>query len=75
MKKRAIGGVRQTLSYKDLSLIQLIYPPKKVVDAFNSIFIGFIHEIHSNDVSNRKLEAIRDALLPKLMSGEIEVMS
>ena len=73
VKKRAIGGVRQTLSYKDLSLIQLIYPPKKVVDVFNSIYIGFIHEIHSNDVSNKKLEAIREALLPKLLSGEIEV--
>ena len=73
VKKRAIGGVRQTLSYKDLSLIQLIYPPKKVVDAFNFIYISFIHEIHSNDVSNKKLEAIRDALLPKLMSGEIDV--
>ena len=73
VKKRAIGGVRQTLSYKDLSLIQLIYPPKKVVDAFNFIYISFIHEIHSNDVSNKKLEAIRDTLLPKLMSGEIDV--
>ena len=75
VKKRAIGGVRQTLSYKDLSLIQLIYPPKKVVDAFNFIYISFIHGIHSNNVSNKKLEAIRDTLLPKLMSGEIEVKS
>ena len=73
VKKRAIGGVRQTLSYKDLSLIQLVYPPKKVVDAFNFIYISFIHGIHSNDVSNKKLEAIRDTLLPKLMSGEIDV--
>ena len=73
LKKRAFGGVRKTLSYKDLSLIQLIYPPKKVVDAFNFIYISFIHGIHSNDVSNKKLEAIRDTLLPKLMSGEIDV--
>ena len=73
VKKRAIGGVRQTLSYKDLSLIQLIYPPKKVVDAFNFIYISFIHGIHSNDVSNKKLEAIRNTLLPKLMSGELDV--
>ena len=73
VKKRAIGGVRQNLSYKDLSRIQLIYPPKKVVDAFNFIYISFIHGIHSNDVSNKKLEAIRDTLLPKLMSGEIDV--
>ena len=73
VKKRAIGGVRQTLSYKDLSLIQLIYPPKKVVENFNSIFISLLHTIHSNNVSNKKLEAIRDTLLPKLMSGEIDV--
>ena len=73
VKKRAIGGVRQTLSYKDLSLIQLVYPPKKVVETFNSIFISLLHTIHSNNVSNKKLEAIRDTLLPRLMSGEIEV--
>ena len=73
VKKRAIGGVRQTLSYKDLSFIQLVYPPKKVIDAFNSIYISLIHTIHSNNASNKKLEAIRDSLLPKLMSGEIEV--
>ena len=73
VKKRAIGGVRQTLSYKDLSLIQLVYPPKKVVENFNSIFISLLHTIHSNNVSNKKLEAIRDTLLPRLMSGEINV--
>ena len=73
VKKRAIGGVRQTLSYKDLSLIQLVYPPQKVVDNFNSIIISLLHTIHSNDVSNKKLEAIRDLLLPRLMSGEINV--
>ena len=73
VKKRAIGGVRQTLSYKDLSLIQLVYPPKKVIDVFNSIYISLLHSIHSNDVSNRKLEVLRDSLLPRLMSGEIDV--
>ena len=75
VKKRAIGGVRQTLSYKDLSLIQLVYPPKKVIDVFNSIYISLLHSIHSNDVSNRKLEVLRDTLLPRLMSGDIEVRS
>ena len=75
VKKRAIGGVRQTLSYKDLSLIQLVYPPKKVINVFNSIYISLLHSIHSNDVSNKKLEVLRDTLLPRLMSGNIEVRS
>ena len=33
----------------------------------------FSHNLHSNKAENKRLSAIRDALLPKLMSGEIDV--
>lgn len=73
VKKRAIGGVRQTLSYKDLSLIQLVYPPKNVVEKFNELYLSLLNEIHANNKENDSLSSLRDALLPRLMSGELSV--
>ncbi|GAA6528472.1 hypothetical protein LPYR103PRE_04450 [Segatella asaccharophila] len=74
VKKRAIGGVRQTLSYNDFSLIQLVYPPKSIVQQFNTIYLSLFREIKANNEINTKLERARDILLPRLMSGELVVM-
>ena len=70
---RAIGGVRQTLSYKDFSLIKLVYPPQEVVEKFNSIYGKLLDNINSIKSENTKLSDLRDTLLPKLMSGELEI--
>ena len=35
---RAIGGVRQSLGYNDLSLIKTIYPTSDVVVEFNNLY-------------------------------------
>lgn len=73
VKKRAIGGVRQTLNYKDLSLIKLVYPPRDIVEAFNEIYLSLLREKHANNMSNDSLSSLRDNLLPRLMSGELSV--
>ena len=39
---RAIGGVRQSLGYKDFALIKVIYPPKQVVDKFNEHYLSLL---------------------------------
>ena len=70
---RAIGGVRQTLSYKDFSLIKLVYPPQEVVEKFNSIYGKLLDNINSIKSENTKLSDLRDTLLPKLMSGELKI--
>ena len=70
---RAIGGVRQTLSYKDFSLIKLVYPPQEVVENFNSIYGKLLDNINSIKSENTKLSDLRDTLLPKLMSGELKI--
>lgn len=36
---RAIGGVRQSLGYNDLSLIKTIYPTSDVVVEFNNLYL------------------------------------
>ena len=70
---RAIGGVRQTLSYKDFSLIKIVYPPKEVVERFNKIYRRIMTLIKKNVLENKRLHQTRDTLLPKLMSGELKI--
>ena len=70
---RAIGGVRQTLSYKDFSLIKIVYPPKQVVEQFNKIYSHIMTLIKKNVLENKRLHQTRDTLLPKLMSGELKI--
>ena len=70
---RAIGGVRQTLSYKDFSLIKIVYPPKEAVEQFYKIYSHIMTLIKKNVLENKRLHQTRDTLLPKLMSGELKI--
>ena len=70
---RSIGGVRQSLGYKDFALIKVIYPPKQVVDKFNEHYLSLLRLKEFNEEENKKLSSSRDALLPRLMSGEIKL--
>ncbi len=70
---RAMGGVRQTLAYKDFSMISLVYPPLEEVKKFNETYIKLKETIFQNQQEILHLTTLRDTLLPKLMSGEIAV--
>ena len=69
----AIGGVRQSLSYEDLSSIETIIPSKDIVEKFNNLYNQMKKTIKANKLENSHLSLLRDTLLPRLMSGEIEV--
>lgn len=69
----AIGGVRQSLSYDDLSLIETIIPSKNIVEKFNNLYNQMKKTIKANKLENSRLSLLRDTLLPRLISGEIEV--
>lgn len=69
----AIGGVRQSLSYDDLSLIETIIPSEKIVEEFNNLYNEMKKTIKANKLENSRLSLLRDTLLPRLMSGEIEI--
>ena len=73
INSRAIGGVRQTLSYKDFSLIKLVYPPQSVIFEFNAIYITLLNKIESALAESKHLAHLRDTLLPRLMSGELRI--
>ena len=70
---RAIGGVRQSLGYNDFSLIKTIYPTPDVIAKFNAIYMKLKEEMMQNTIQNDSLIRFRDAILPKLMSGELKI--
>lgn len=69
----AIGGVRQSLSYDDLSSIEVIIPSENAVEEFNNLYNQMKKTIKANKLENSRLSLLRDTLLPRLISGELEV--
>ena len=70
---RASGSVRQSLNYNDFALITLLYPDRKTAQKFNALWLGYKATIKRLEQENKQLAELRDTLLPKLMSGEIDV--
>ena len=73
VKVRASGSVRQSLTYADFGQIKVVYPPLDVVSDFNNKYEQILQVIQHYKKEIEVLQNIRDMLLPKLMSGEIDV--
>jgi len=58
---------------KDYDAFRFMLPSSDVLDRFDEITAPMISHIVSNGLENMRLAALRDALLPKLISGEVDV--
>lgn len=58
---------------KEYDAFKIMLPDAATLDSFDSLTTPMIMQIVSNSFENKRLAATRDALLPKLMSGEIDV--
>lgn len=67
------GTVFGSINKKTLSAIQILLPSDGIVEQFNDIASSFDNRIRSLSEENSRLTLLRDTLLPRLMSGEIEV--
>ena len=52
---------------------KIVIPPKDLLSKFNDFCQRVYSQIFKNGISSEKLSELRDSLLPKLMSGEIDV--
>ena len=57
----------------DLLNAKVVIPSENDYKSMSSIFKPIIEKFVTNRIENRRLALIRDAILPKLMSGEIDV--
>ncbi len=68
------GSTGQTeLPRERIKAMELVLPDQTTLAIFNAIVQPMTETIINNQIQNNKLAALRDALLPKLMSGEIDV--
>ena len=58
---------------KDYDTFEIVLPDRRTLDQFGEITIPMLERIVNNSIENKKLAKLRDALLPQLMSGEIDV--
>lgn len=73
VKSIVTGAVQPKISQANLKSIPIVIPSKSVLYELNSVIEPLFAQIRLNIDENKSLAALRDALLPKLMSGEIDV--
>jgi type I restriction enzyme S subunit len=73
LKHKAMGAVFDAIVTRDFDSELIIIPKYSIVKDYSAIVGPFYEKMFSLTEENFTLAAIRDALLPKLMSGEIEV--
>ena len=61
------GDKQQIMTYP------VVLPAEEELAGFNTIASPLLEQIYSNSAENKRLSILRDTLLPKLMSGEIDV--
>ena len=67
------GSIFASISKAELLCQEFIVPPMKTIKAFESFASKLDKKIESVDTQIRLLTEARDRLLPKLMSGEIDI--
>lgn len=58
---------------QDFDAFRIVMPPIEILNAFDDITAPMYNRIVNNIMENHRLSALRDSLLPRLMSGEINV--
>ena len=67
------GASRQAVTKGHIESVPLVIPMKAVLDIFSSLVDPLFEATSNNNSQSRSLASIRDALLPKLISGELRV--
>jgi restriction endonuclease S subunit/predicted GIY-YIG superfamily endonuclease len=65
----AVPGLNRNIAY----ISEILVPSAEAVKAFDNQSAPLLARVHANESESITLAAIRDALLPKLLSGEIRV--
>ena len=66
-------GSRQRAVPKATLDFKVLIPPSEVIEQFCSMVTPIYDLIGVNEIENQRLSELRDSLLPKLMSGELDV--
>ena len=67
------GTTQQQLTVPDFQKTEILVPAQEIMTLFTATVEPIFKKIWANQSENEKLSSLRDTLLPKLMSGELDV--
>lgn len=67
------GSATLNMNTRTFSNVELVRPTADVMEAFHQTVGGLMQKMLTNQLENATLAQLRDTLLPKLLSGEIEL--
>jgi len=73
MKAFSYGTVFDTITTKTFQEMEVTIPDEKIIKDFEKIITPLYEKILTNQSQIQTLTQTRDTLLPKLMSGKIEI--
>jgi type I restriction enzyme S subunit len=73
LQQHAHGSVFDTITRDTLTCVQFAVSPATIIEEFEEKVSPLMDRILNNLFESRTLTALRDALLPKLLSGELRV--
>ncbi|MFA7607562.1 MAG: restriction endonuclease subunit S [Rhodocyclaceae bacterium] len=73
LKQRTHGSVFDTITRDTLSGVVTVHPEKSVISAFEGLLAPVMGRIRENLKQARTLAALRDTLLPRLISGQLRL--
>ncbi|MEF1309060.1 restriction endonuclease subunit S [Vibrio mytili] len=73
LQRNTHGAVFDTITTKTFDTYSLAFGGVELADRFEDLIAPLLQKIESNVRQNIELSALRDTLLPKLLSGEVEL--
>ena len=73
VRNSAMGSAQPNISASGIEALNCIVPPKEIVQKYSKINQDSFNLTLENLGENHTLTTLRDTLLPKLISGELEV--
>ena len=67
------GAVQLKISQQNLNKVEAVIPSVKALKEFDEVIQPMFEQIRKLRLENESLTNLRDSLLPKLMSGELDV--
>ena len=73
LKRKALGSVQKYVNTGEINSIEIKVPSSEKMEEIASILDPIFSQMELNILENESLTELRDILLPKLMSGELDV--
>lgn len=70
----AHGATQEAVNNDDLESIYLVIPTDKVLNSYHNVTAPLFAQVSNNIQENRKLQQLRDFLLPMLMNGQATIV-